>query len=75
MTDDTFKETVFDYLDELQESGVTNMLGAAPYIAAHFDVEYETARALLIEWMKTYGERHQKHGSTHTSGLGLVSAR
>ena len=33
------KAEVFDYLDILRESGVTNMFGATPYIQEEFGVD------------------------------------
>lgn len=52
------KEPVFEYLDQLRVTGVTNMFGAAPYVQAEFDLEPAAARYLLSEWMRTFGERH-----------------
>ena len=52
------EQEVFEYLDELRESGVTNMFGATPYIVDAFDLDQKTARDLLCKWMKTFGERH-----------------
>lgn len=52
------KEEVFEYLDELRESGITNMFGATPYIMSAFDVLKDEARKLLVEWMETFNERH-----------------
>jgi hypothetical protein len=46
------EEEVFEYLDELRESGVTNMFGASPYIVEEFDVPMKEARELLMKWMK-----------------------
>lgn len=55
------KEEVFEFLDDLRDSGVTNMFGATPYIVEEYpDMDKSTARALLSEWMNTYGERHPK---------------
>jgi hypothetical protein len=34
------------------------MFGAAPYIEEAFDVNRKDARALLLEWMSTYSDRH-----------------
>jgi len=47
------------YLDELRESGVTNMFGAAPYLTREFPgmTPYE-AKPILMYWMETYVERH-----------------
>jgi len=50
-----------DYLDELRESGVTNMLGAAPYLADAFEMDKQDARKVLSYWMASYGERHPQH--------------
>jgi hypothetical protein len=55
------KEEVFVYLDELRESGVTNMWGAAAYVEDAFDVDHRTARSMLVEWMETFEERHSRH--------------
>lgn len=49
-----------DYLDDLRLSGVTNMFGAAPYLADAFDIDTSTARTYLSYWMRTFSERHGK---------------
>jgi hypothetical protein len=55
------KEIYFDFLDELRESGVTNMFGATPYLRKAFvELNEKDARDILTEWMKTFGERHPK---------------
>lgn len=51
-------EEVFSYLDDLRESGATNMFGARPYIMREFRVSSEKAGALLSEWMRTFSTRH-----------------
>ena len=57
----TRKEKVFDYLDQLRESGVTNMWGAVPYIQDKFPkLNEDEASELLLEWIKTFDERHKK---------------
>ena len=52
------EEHVFEFLDELRESGATNMYGASPYIREAFDVTRYEANRLLTKWMETYSERH-----------------
>jgi hypothetical protein len=47
------KIRVFDYLDALRESGITNMFGAAPYIQRVFCVPRKKAVSLLVEWMES----------------------
>jgi hypothetical protein len=46
----------FTYLDELRESGQTNMFGGAKYIEASFDVDRGTAKKVLIAWMQTFDD-------------------
>lgn len=55
------KEVMFEYLDDLRESGETNMFGAAPYLQREFpDLSAAEARAVLLDWMNTFAERHSK---------------
>ena len=54
------EEQVFEFLDDLRESGVTNMYGASPYIREAFDVTRYEANRLLTKWMETYSERNAK---------------
>lgn len=42
------------YLEDLRKSGITNMYGAAPYLAAEFKIPMHTARAILLDWMNNY---------------------
>lgn len=53
-------EKYYQYLDDLRDSGITNMFGAASYLVDEFDLEPEEASKILVEWMKSYGERHEK---------------
>jgi hypothetical protein len=45
------KEVYFKFLDSLRESGITNMFGAAPYLAGAFTLSNSQAREILLEWM------------------------
>lgn len=50
----------FDFLDELRESGVTNMFGAAPYLRQKFPElrnDPKQAAEILRAWMDTYADR------------------
>ena len=47
-------EEAFEFLEELRESGVTNMYGAAPYVAAEFHISNSEAREILGKWMESY---------------------
>lgn len=51
-----------DYLDELRESGETNMFGARPYLMEEFDLERKEAGTILSYWMASFGERHPQDG-------------
>jgi len=43
------------FLNDLRESGVTDMYGAAPYLREVFeDLSKEQARAVVVYWMKTF---------------------
>lgn len=48
------RDTIFNFLDHLRDSGITNMFGAVPYIREAFDIERDKAREILIEWMNQY---------------------
>ena len=53
------KEEIFAFLDELRESGITNMYGAGSYIRYAFpEIGAAESRTLLKEWMDTFSERH-----------------
>jgi hypothetical protein len=54
-------EEHLEYLDELRESGVTNMFGARPYLMLKFPLlNIDEAGMVLSYWMKSFGERHKK---------------
>lgn len=42
------------FLEELRKSRVTNMFGAAPYLAEEFNLSKNEAREILAEWMDKY---------------------
>ena len=49
------EKDVFLYLFQLQDSGVTNMFGAAPYLRRKFPlVEQERMEQLLSQWIQEY---------------------
>lgn len=50
------------FLDELRDSGATNMFGAAPYVMDAYHLSREKAVAIVSYWMKTFGERHPVRG-------------
>lgn len=43
------------YLDDLRESGITNMYGARPYLQREFpELSDETSAEILVYWIKTF---------------------
>ena len=43
-----------EYLEQLRDSGVTNMWGASPYLAKRFKIDEKEAGEILIEWIKSF---------------------
>jgi hypothetical protein len=53
------KDEHLEYLDELRESGVTNMFGARPYLIQAFpELTQQEASKILSYWMESFSERH-----------------
>jgi hypothetical protein len=48
----------FEYLDDLRESGATNMFGAGPYLESLFGYDRRKAKDILLLWMKS--DRHNQ---------------
>ena len=45
------------YLDELRDSGETNMYGASPYLMVAFpELTNKEANNILLEWMQSFNE-------------------
>ena len=50
-----YKEEYFKYLDNLRESGITNMFRAVPYLVKEFpELDINNARDVLAYWMETF---------------------
>ena len=55
------KDEHLEYLDELRESGDTNMYGATPYLIREFPLlGIHEAGDVLSYWMESFSERHPK---------------
>jgi len=55
MSDTTKKEEYFKFLNELRDSGVTNMFGAGPYLEdAYPELNRQEAKAVVVEWMRSF---------------------
>lgn len=50
------EEEVYGYLEELRESGETNMFGASPYLQDEFGFDRREARIVLLDWMNNYNK-------------------
>ena len=52
------KDIHLQYLDDLRESGVTNMFGAGIYLEQQFSLKAMDAEKILGYWMESFEERH-----------------
>lgn len=50
------KDVVFQFLNDIRESGKINMFGAGPYVQEVFGVDRYEANELVAEWMKSFSE-------------------
>ena len=57
---DEISNEVFLYLEELRESGVTNMFGAHRYVMEDFEISKPLAMKLVKTWMDRYDEEKTK---------------
>jgi len=54
-------EEHMEYLNELRESGETNMFGARPYLKNAFpELTRQQTAEVLIYWMKTFKSRNEE---------------
>ena len=58
---------MFGYLDDLRESGETNMWGAAPYLERNFALERKNARDVLGAWMETFSRTESPNSRAQTA--------
>jgi len=47
-------EQYYNYLNDLRDSGVTNMFGASPYLQEEFGLSRYEAKTVLMSWMKSF---------------------
>lgn len=48
-----------EYLDDLRESGETNMFGASRYLQIEYpELSKRESGDVLLYWMRTFSERH-----------------
>jgi hypothetical protein len=60
VNEDGIEEEHLKFLDELRESGVTNMFGATPFIEEEFGLNHDRSVEILVYWMRTFTQRHTK---------------
>ena len=51
---DEMVDEVFQYLEDLKESGITNMFGAHRYVMDEFDISKLMTIKFVSTWMETY---------------------
>tara|TARA_Y100000296_G_C5160724_1_gene251668 strand:- start:1713 stop:1949 length:237 start_codon:yes stop_codon:yes gene_type:complete len=44
---------VFDFLNGLKESGLTNMLGAIPIVEVRFEISRDDATVVVEKWLQS----------------------
>ena len=54
------RQECFEFLDELRESGATNMYGAAPYLVKEFGIPKMLAYRILDDWMESFAKRQEE---------------
>lgn len=52
------KDEHLEYLDELRDSGVTNMLGAGNYLQITFGLDKKMASDIFWYWADTFGQEN-----------------
>ena len=56
MLDEGIVKDMHVFLNDLRDSGVTNMFGASPYLQKEFGLEKGEARQVLANWMQSFSE-------------------
>ena len=51
------EKEVFEFLEDLRESGTTNMFGAGPYVQKKFRMNKHEAKDWVLKWMNSYEEK------------------
>ena len=53
------QEEHLEFLDNLRDSGVTNMFGATEYLLLEYpELSDKEAKDILFYWMETFSKRH-----------------
>ena len=49
-------DDMLTFLDELRDSGATNMFGASPYVEEAFGLTSKEAKEVTVYWMSSFGQ-------------------
>ena len=55
-------EKYYKTLERIRKSGITNMWGAASYLARLENIDEKLASKVLINWIQNYDELNKKFG-------------
>lgn len=56
-------EEYYQVLENIRQSGITNMFGAAPYLKELCpELSHKMAQAVLVNWIHNYTELNKKFG-------------
>ena len=53
--------TYYQTLEHIRRSGITNMWGAAPYLAKYCNIDLKLAKDILCSWIDNYDELNKKY--------------
>lgn len=56
IADNFDEQKMFDFLEDLRQSGDTNMVGAGPYVREAFGLDRAEANAVVSKWMKLHDD-------------------
>lgn len=55
-------EEYYQVLENIRQSGITNMFGAAPYLKEFCpELSHKLAQAILVNWIRNYDELNKKY--------------
>ena len=53
-------KSYFEYLDNLRDSGITNMFEAVPYLINEYpELSTDEAKQILLDWINSFSERYE----------------
>ena len=55
------RDELFEFLENLRISGITNMFGAGAYLEKAFGLDKKDASSVLIDWMQHKEQEAPKH--------------